>query len=131
MHRLVACACAVAVSGFAGCRDHYKDVAEQQVANFNELAAALREVKDRPTMDDVEDKLIARAAHFQAASRRAKGLAKPDEATLERLVPEHAKMQSAIRAVHQEAARIKTLPNGPEFIERVFELIGPSRGWSP
>lgn len=132
MHRLFACACAAAIASVVGCKDHYKDVADQQVANFTEFAAVLRDVKDQQTMDMAEDKLIARTAHFQATSRRAKGLTAPDEATLERLALEHAKMQAAIRNVHQEAARIKTLPKGPEFIERVFGMIGgPARGLSP
>ena len=132
MHRLFACACALAIVSVGGCKDHYKDVAELQVANFTEFAAVLRDVKDQQTMDVAEDTLIARTAHFQAASRRAKSLADPDPATLERLAPEHAQMQAAIRKVQQEAARIKMLPNGPEFLERVFAMIGgPARGLSP
>ena len=77
MHRLFACACALAIVSVGGCKDHYKDVAELQVANFTEFAAVLRDVKDQQTMDVAEDTLIARTAHFQAASRRAKSLADP------------------------------------------------------
>ena len=43
----------------AGCRDRYKDVADQQVANWKEIAGILRDVKDRDSMSETRRKSIS------------------------------------------------------------------------
>ena len=108
----------------AGCRDRYKDVVEQQTANFAEFASVLRDVKDKASMDAAEDRLASRAATYLEASRQAKGLGPPDAETLERLASERKKMQTAVEQIAIEANRIKGLPGGPEFLDRVNELMG-------
>lgn len=119
---------ALAVAGFAtfllaGCRDRYKDVVDKQVANWNEIASILRDVKDQQSMDGAEDKLLSRMTSFQEISRQAKALPPPDEAAATRLQPEVAAMQTALRDMLKEMERVKKLPRGPEFFERVKELL--------
>jgi len=115
---------AFAVVGLAalvcsGCGDRYKDVADKQVANWKEITGILREVKDRDSMDEAEDKLLSKLDRFQEVSRQAKSLPPPDEATSLRLQAELPAMQSAVRDMLKEMERIKKLPGGPEFFERV------------
>ena len=126
---------AFAVVGLAalvcgGCGDRYKDVADKQVANWKEIASILRDVKDRDSMNEAEDKLLAKLDRFQEVSRQAKSLPPPDETTSLRLQAEVTAMQSALRDMLKEMERIKKLPGGPEFFERVqIPSIsqGPSR----
>jgi hypothetical protein len=107
----------------AGCRDRYKDVADQQIANWKEVASILRDVKDQQSMNDAEDKLLAGASRFQEVSRQAKALPPPDEEASKRLQPEAVAMQSALRDMLKEMTRVKKLPGGPEFFERVKESL--------
>jgi hypothetical protein len=109
----------------AGCKDPYTDVADRQLANWNETADILRGVHDQPTMDAAERKLLLRAAHFQELSRRAKALPLPDEATARRLEARRETMQAAFRGMLREIERVKKLPEGPEFFERVKEALTP------
>jgi hypothetical protein len=110
-------------AALSGCKDRYKDVIDQQVANWKEITGVLREVKDRQTMEDAEGKLFARASRYQEVSRQAKALPAPDEATLLRIDTDRPAMQVAIRDMMKELDRVKKLPNGPEFFERVQELL--------
>jgi hypothetical protein len=118
----------VAVVGFttillAGCRDRYKDIADQQIANWKEVARILRDVKDQQSMNDAEDKLLAGSYRFEEVSRQAKALPPPDEEASRRLQAEAAAMQSALRDMLMEMTRVKKLPGGPEFFERVKESL--------
>ena len=72
----------------AGCGDRYKDVADKQVANWKEIAGILRNVKDQDSMNEAEDKLLAKLDRFQEVSRQAKSLPPPDETTSLRLQAE-------------------------------------------
>ena len=120
MFRFVAFAVVgVAALVCGGCRDRYKDVADQQVANWKEIAGILRDVKDRDSMNEAEDKLLSKLDRFQEVSRQAKSLPPPDESTSLRLQAEVPAMQSALRDMLKEMERIKKLPGGPEFFERV------------
>jgi hypothetical protein len=114
------------VLGAAGCRDAYQVAIDEQVANYAEIASVLRAVNDPASMDVAERKIAARAAHFREASRRAQALPMPDdEGTVARIREQAAKMQAAVREVAKEFERIRGLPGGPEFIERIGELSDP------
>jgi hypothetical protein len=113
---------ALAMAG-AGCKDQYQDVVDRQVANWKEIAGILSVVKDRPTMDEAEAKLRSRVGQFQEVSRRARALPPPDAETMRRLAGEKATMQAAIRDMLKEVERVKDLPEGPAFFERIKDSL--------
>lgn len=111
-----------------GCQQRHKDVVQAQTANWIEVAGVLREVKDAPSMDEAERKMVRLASKFKDVSRQAKSLPQPGPNVLAELEEDSRKMQSAMQETMKEIERIKGLPGGPEFFERFTDMLGgPTR----
>jgi hypothetical protein len=108
----------------AGCgSDPYREAIRRQVANFEQLADLLAEVKDGPSMKAVEEKIADRMADFQRAANRAGKLPPPDPGRIGAYKDEFGeKMKAAIDRYQAETARIRALPDGPAFLDRVGKL---------
>jgi len=104
----------------AGCRDAYQAVSDEQIANFKEMTAILSAAKDPSSIEAAEVQWMARVRQFREASRRARELPPPeDEATVQRLREQAPAMQAAVKALAKEMGRVRELPGGPEFLERI------------
>lgn len=114
--------------GLAGCGDPYRDVLNQQTANYKEIASILRDITDGPSLDAAEGKLMARTQHFREVSRRANALPKPpdDDATRERLQTHAVALKAAYNEMAAELRRVQKVPGGAEFFERFSEMTGGS-----
>ena len=105
----------------AGCGpDPYREAIRRQASNFAELAGLLAEVKDARSMSDIEATIADRMDDFQRAARRAGKLPPPDPERIRSYKEEFGdKIKTAFRRYAAECVRIRKLPGGPEFLDRV------------
>jgi hypothetical protein len=108
----------------AGCGvDAHREAIRRSVANFDQMADLLSEVKDEPTMKAVEEKIAQRHADFQRDADRARALPPVDPSRNETYEKEFgAKMRAAFKRYAEQRERIGKLPGGPEFIGRIDKL---------
>lgn len=125
LHRLALLGAWVTLSlALEGCsKDPYQEVVDQQVSNWNDLADILATVKDRADMEPAEARIAARVRKFQEVALDAKLMAPPDPDTLARLEAQRKRMQDALDRFRAEMTRVKTLPGGEEFFDRVGKSI--------
>jgi hypothetical protein len=113
----------------AGCGpDPYREAIRKQVSKQEELADLLAEVKDAKSMSDIEASIADRMEAFQRAANRAAKLPHPDPGRIQAYKDEFGeKMTSAFVRYTKEVERIRGLPGGPEFLDRVGKLqVGAS-----
>jgi len=114
---------------FVGCaKDPYQDVVDKQVANWNALSDILASVKAGADMPRAEAEIAGRVRHFQDVALDAKLLPPPDANNMARLERERERMQTAVDRFRGEMNRVKALPGGDEFFERVSKSIAGNRG---
>lgn len=116
------------MSLIAGCGDSTKAALDQQVANWREIGDILATVHDKMSMDEAEDRLFSNARKFKDASQRFQRMTRRDAARLDDYPEEKGAMESAVREVVRHVQRIKTLPGGDEFFQRIGETIGATPG---
>jgi len=109
----------------AGCSkpDPYLAVVDKQVANWNEMADILATATDPESMKAAEAKLAGRVRKFQEVESDRKFLAPPDDAAAARILAQKDRMQAAVNRVQTEMRRIRDLPGGPEFFDRVGKMV--------
>ena len=120
MRRAILVACVLS----AGCGpDPYREALRRQVANYEELAGLLAEVKDARSMSDTEATIADRMDDFQRAANRVGKLPPPDSERIQGYKDEFgAKMKSAFERYARECGRIRELPGGPAFLDRIGKM---------
>jgi hypothetical protein len=109
-----------AITGLAGCGDPQREAIRGQIANFEELADLLAQAKDAPSMTAVEEKIEERMVAFQRAANRVGSFAPPDEKQAQAYQDEFGpRLKSAFDRYVAELRRIRALPGGPEFVDRI------------
>jgi hypothetical protein len=108
----------------AGCGpDPYREAIRRQASKFEELADLLAEVKDASSMSATEATIADRMDDFQRAANRAGKLPPPDPERIRGYQEEFGdKVKTAFRRYAAECVRIRKLPGGPEFLDRVGKL---------
>lgn len=114
-----------------GCRDAYQVAMDDQISNYNEMVTILQSVKDPASMEAAEAKWKSRLGHFRDTGRRVRELPPPspdDLATLERMKDKAPALQKSMMELRTELARIRELPGGPQFLEKISPSGDPLKG---
>lgn len=124
----IAAACLALSLTVCGCsKDPYQQVIDKQVANWTEMADILASVKDAAAMPDAEQRITARIRAFQDTALEAKLLPMPDGDQLSQFEKQRKRMQDAVDRFRTELSRVKSLPGGEEFVERVSKAVAASQ----
>jgi len=125
--RIVAAFLALSLTCVGCSKDPYQEVINKQVDNWTEMADILVTVKDREGMPEAEQKITSRIRKFQDTSLEAKLLPMPDAAQLSEFEKQRKRMQDAVDRFRMELGRVKALPGGEEFVERITKAVAASQ----
>jgi hypothetical protein len=121
--------CALLFLMVCGCdrSEAYLEISREQVANWEETADLLANIKDAAAMEAARDRFAELTVRGQNVARRAKAMPRPSQDTLERLQEERGKMERAFNRMRAEVSRVEQLPGGADFLKDILIIARDSR----
>jgi hypothetical protein len=121
----------VLAGGLAGCgRSEAEALAWEQLAAFEEYAGIISAVKDAPSMAAAWDRLRDLDRRMAATGRKAHRTAPPTPSERQRLSEQGygEKLRAALLKIDAELARVRELPGGDEFVNKLKTSARPGGG---
>ena len=107
----------------AGCKDSYSSAMEERVKAQEELVGILEGIKDQAGMDVAFQTLSDNYKRLREANERMLKMHPPTSQAKEALAKEYGpRLQTAVQAIMREVRRIKGMPGGDAFFERLDKL---------
>jgi hypothetical protein len=109
------------VLGQGGGGSPYESVIKEMIVALDTLTGVLGTIKDEPSAKAARPELKKAAGQLDEVRKKAEGLKPPDKAEKDRVARDYkAKLDTSIRKLLAEEARVKGIPGGAEAVNEIY-----------